>query len=360
MVTSKNQAIVDRLLKKNNKEPIIDLLNYNNTLMLALNYYNREFSDKDKRKWFQEHFKRGLTFPITQISDYEFRTAGTLCRILANGNQLIDEHEKFIGLEVERLRALSIKKAGVAVTGAPIVTTISSQDKVDRKISDFLAEFNAMVDEYIINRDIGNVDKLVNQFGVTSAMSKKILLVIEKPLAELEEAYKGKDKQLVEGYSNFKKTELKKLIEIYRTLVAKLDQAKKVVIRKPRAKKEKPAAQLVAKLKFCKENAVFNLKSAMPVSIIGATEVWTFNVKYKKLQVYKAVSGMTLTVKGSSLLNFSVDDSMQKTIRKPDQIAELTDKGKRSFAAFMKAVKSKPAAVNGRFNDDTLILATFK
>lgn len=361
MRVSKNQATVNRLLKKSNTEPSIDMMDYHSSMLNALNWYNINFTDKDKRRWFQEHFKRKIDFPISHISDFYFRTVGTLCRIVDNGNTLSDQHEQRIVDEVANLRRMSAEEVNVVnvKTTAP-AKVVTPQERMDKKTSEFLAEFNAIVDEYTVNREIGNVDKLVNQFGVNAAMSKKIIAVIEKPIAELEEVLVGKDKQLVEGYSNFKKTELKKLLEIYRTLVSKLDQAKKIVIRKPRAKKVKPATQLVARLKFCKENTELKLKSLQPVTLIGSTEVWAFNVKYKKLQVYKALKDMTLTVKGSTLLNFDVENSIQKTIRKPEQLADLSDKGKRAYSNFMKAIKTKEAAVTGRFNAEILILAAFK
>jgi hypothetical protein len=338
--TDKRKAVVDRLLKKNTSEPTINALNYNASFAAALNFYNLDYSNKDKKRWFQEHFKRTLKFPISEIHEREFRSVGTMCRILDNGNELSDEHMTFIKNEVERLRALSKKQPVAVVEDAEQVKqakVVSIQERMDNKISDFMAEFNAMVDE-----------------------SKKIVPMVQRQINELEEALLGKDKQLVEGYSNFKKADLKKLLELYTTLVAKMDQAKKVVVRAPRAKKEKPASQIVARLNFCKENTELGLRSVTPTMIVGATEIWAFNAKTKKLQVYKAVNGMTLTVKGSSLLNFNVEDSVQKTVRDPKQVANLNEKGKRAYSTFLKTIKTKEAPVNGRINAETLILAAFK
>lgn len=361
--TDKRKAVVDRLLKKNNSEPTINALNYNASFAAALNFYNLDYSNKDKKRWFQEHFKRTLKFPISEIHEREFRSVGTMCRILDNGNELSDEHMTFIKNEVERLRALSKKQPVAVVEDAEQVKqakVVSIQERMDNKISDFMAEFNAMVDEFTINRTVGNVEKLINQFAINGAMSKKIVPMVQRQINELEEALLGKDKQLVEGYSNFKKADLKKLLEMYTTLVSKMDQAKKVVVRAPRAKKEKPASQVVARLNFCKENTELGLRSVTPTMIVGATEIWAFNAKTKKLQVYKAVNGMTLTVKGSSLLNFNVEDSVQKTVRDPKQVANLNEKGKRAYSTFLKTIKTKEAPVNGRINAETLILAAFK
>jgi hypothetical protein len=132
------------------------------------------------------------------------------------------------------------------------------------------------------------------------------------------------------------------------------------VVRKTRTPKAKPAGVIVAKMKFAATNDDLGLKSVSPTSIVGADELYCFNVKTRKMQVYKALDGMTLTVKGTTIMNYDMEKSGQKTVRKPETLTPLSDKGKRVYANFMKALTAKPIVPNGRINADTVLLATFK
>ena len=113
-------------------------------------------------------------------------------------------------------------------------------------------------------------------------------------------------------------------------------------------------------MKFAASNDELKLKSVSPTGIVGADELYCFNVKTRKLQVYKALDGMTLTVKGTTIMNFDMDKSSQKTVRKPETVSGISDKGKRVCANFMKALTAKPNVPNGRINADTILIATFK
>ena len=177
---------------------------------------------------------------------------------------------------------------------------------------------------------------------------------------ELTEVLEGKDKQLVEGYSQFKKVEVKRLLGMYESLETALGQAKVLTVRKPRKTKVKPPAVIAKSVKFCKENTELGLTSVQPAMVVGASEVWAFNAKYRKLQLIKAVSGQTLTFKGTTIQNFDTENSMSKTVRKPEEIAKLVGQGTRTWTKAFKENKSKPGGVNGRINEETLLLAVFK
>lgn len=359
MATSaKRQATADRILKRNNGEPIINAMDYKASLIIALNYYNINYDNKDKKKWFIAHFKKQVDFPTSDIRDYEFATAGTLARILANGNTLdVSELDR---LESELYR---IRKLAKPVVVAPVVTNAVAkpniQDRMNEKAAEFMAEFNSMVDQYTITRETFDPAKLVAQFKLPTPVAKKVAAKAAATTAELEEALEGTDKQLVEGYSHLKKTELRKLSGFYTALNEALNQAKKTVVR-TRKVKVKSAGEIVKRMKFLAEDAELGLKSVQPHGIVGADEVWCYNIKTKKIQGYKAIDGETLTVKGTTLMNYDTTKSVGRTVRKPEQLMALIGNGKRVFNTFMKTLKTKDIALNGRINQDTIILATFK
>ena len=95
--------------------------------------------------------------------------------------------------------------------------------------------------------------------------------------------------------------------------------------RKPRKAKPKSADKLVAKLKYCRANEKYKLASINPVDIIGANELWVFNIKTRKIGKYIAINqdpkglsrtGTGLQAKGTTIIGFDPETSYQKTLRK--------------------------------------------
>lgn len=174
--------------------------------------------------------------------------------------------------------------------------------------------------------------------------------------------------QLKEGYSHVKKGDIKKL----RTAMDGLNTALDFIIdqakanRKPRKSKPKSAEKLVEKLKFAKVNDKFQLASINPVDVIGASELWVFNCKTRKLGKYVASNidptGMQrgnsgLQVKGTTILGFDEKLSVQKTLRKPDvQLKEFKGAGKVALRKFLDDIATTDTKLNGRCNLDTILL----
>ena len=167
------------------------------------------------------------------------------------------------------------------------------------------------------------------------------------------------DSQLVEGYSNFNKRKLKAIVKMFEQFVEDCNlygQFKKAN-RKPRPVREKPAAQQVKSIKYKAKDEELGLESERPIDIVGANQVWVFNTKTRKLAVYTSESTKGMTVKGTTIQNWTPEKSTQKTLRKPaEQIKELLGLGKVKLRTFMDSVKSKEQNVNGRINIDTVIL----
>lgn len=354
MATETKRAKAHKILRNKNTDLEINPLNYAETFTRALNHLNYNYDTKQYRSWVTQHYPK---VKFGEYHDQEFRTLGALVRLLDNGNTLSDEHMAKVESEFKRL-TVPYSKVVEVKEEKPGVKVQTIQDKMDEKVSDFMAEFNALVDQYTIDRTIPKVGSMVTNMGIKGPMLKKVAEKVSSIMAELQEAIAGTDKQLVEGYSNFKKVELKRLLGIYEDLIAALGQAKVTVVRKARTPKVKPPGVVAAKVKYKKEDTDIGIKGLSPVQAVGATEVWVFNTKYRKLQVYEAQDGMTLTFKGTTFLNFNIEKSFCKGVRKPEQLQALA--GKRAYSNYMKTIKGKPGKVTGRLNEECLILAVFK
>ena len=174
--------------------------------------------------------------------------------------------------------------------------------------------------------------------------------------------------QLKEGYSHLKKADIKKFRTAIEELMSALDfiidQAK--ATRKPRKAKPKSADKLVEKLKFAKTDDKYKLASVNPVDVIGANELWVFNVKTRKLGKYVAQNpdptgsrraGSGLQVKGTTIIGYDENASIQKTLRKPeDQLKDFKSAGKVKLRKFLDEINTTDTKLNGRCNPDTILL----
>ena len=67
-----------------------------------------------------------------------------------------------------------------------------------------------------------------------------------------------------------------------------------------------------------------------------------------------------LMVKGTTIQDFCEESSLQKTLRKPkEQISNWTGKAKTKFQKSFDELKTTPIKMNGRLNDNTIILMAF-
>jgi hypothetical protein len=129
------------------------------------------------------------------------------------------------------------------------------------------------------------------------------------------------------------------------------------VNRKPKAKKAVPAEKIVAKLKYKKADEPLKLVSINPADILGAKELWTYNTKSRKLGQYVAGEFTDLGVKGTTIIGFDENKSIQKTLRKPiDQLKEFKAAGKVALRKFLEDINAVDTKMNGRINEEILLL----
>ena len=187
-------------------------------------------------------------------------------------------------------------------------------------------------------------------------------------LAKMSELDQDLWAQLKEGYTHLKKSDIAVYRKAIETVNAELDfiidQAK--ATRKPRTAKPKSADKLIAKLKFCKADQKYSLASVDPTQVVGANELWVFNVKTRKLGKYVAKNidpkgmgraGSGLSVKGTTIIGNDETASNQKTLRKPEeQLKAFKAAGKVALRKFLDEINTTETKLNGRCNPDTVLL----
>lgn len=194
---------------------------------------------------------------------------------------------------------------------------------------------------------------------VKAAHARVIKTFYQRNYDELVEAANTKDEQLKEGYSHINKANLKKITLFYSEILAACDMlAQEAKInKKPRAKKPTDKAKVVSKIKYLKQDDRLKLVSVNPQDIIGAQELWTYNVKSRKLGKYVAREFAELGVKGTSIVNYDEIKSVQKTLRKPEeQLKQFKAAGKVQLRKFLDDIKAVDIKLNGRVNEEVILL----
>ena len=247
----------------------------------------------------------------------------------------------------------------------PAVYTPSIQERVRESAYRMTEEIENAIESF--QADAENFDpkafKVLNLLKAVEAKAAHARIIKEfysKDLAELEELASGEGcEQLKEGYSHRSRKQIKNLIAFYQEIMAActmLAQEAKVN-RAPRAKKAVPAEKLVAKLKYKKTDEPLKLVSINPADIIGTSELWIFNTKTRKLGKYIAAEFNVLGVKGTTITGFNEHTSVQKTIRKPEEkLKEFKASGKVQLRKFLEDINATDTKMNGRINEDTILL----
>lgn len=98
--------------------------------------------------------------------------------------------------------------------------------------------------------------------------------------------------------------------------------------------------------------------SVNPIELLDAKEVWVFNTKTRKIGKYVADEHAgSLSVKGTSIVGFDPKQSVQKTVRKPEEtLRDFKKAGKVKLRKFLDEINAVEIKLNGRFNAETVIL----
>lgn len=352
----------------------------------AMKYYNLEHSGKDLKPkvidWMGRNgYGRDEIAAFKRTKDSRCGvTMGAIAACLIKGmpavrkdfNQGRDTSEwlhneirkvSYDGREDEEL----VEAVKPVKTLAPV---INIQDRIREQAVQMSEELDAAIDSFIMDPNAFDPKafKIVNLLrgkGAKAAQTRYIRSFFERGYNELLELASGNaDEQLREGYKHHPRKNIKKLIEFYEAIAQACEQiaAEAKILKKPRAKKIKPAEELVKKLKFCVKDDKLGIVSVPPAGIVGSQGVIVFNTRTRKLGYYISKSSAGLNVKGTSIIDFT-EKSFQKTLRVPtSQLKEYKEQNtqKRFETWFNKSVKTTETALNGRMSDDVIILKVFK
>jgi len=241
-----------------------------------------------------------------------------------------------------------------------VVTPVNLQERIANKTDQHIGELEGMIDEYGHGcKEFKAYDWFVKN-EVKPIHANRIIQYFEQRAEQFVKEVEGKETK--EGYVGLGKTKIKSILSVMSTIIKDAERLGQNInkSRKPRKKKSVSMEKQVAKLRFLEKDNNFKIQSINPVSVMGAEQVWIFNVKSRKLGVYIALDAAGLLVKGSAIVNYS-EKSVSKTLRKPEKIlTSVLEGGKLSLRKVMDSINSKAVPLNGRINKDTIILRAVK
>jgi len=321
-------------------------------LIKSLNWYHENKESREAPKFVSDFMKKNNIEGKVDSSKVS-PTLGWLCRLSYNGNDIGESSLKFIGDSIPAI--LEKTKIVVDVPKGP-----SIQDRMAEKVGEIAGDLEGAIDDFILS----NYKDQKSPFALMQNRAKgmhanRLVEIFRKRRAEFDYVLTTKEPDIKEAYSNFNKSQLKKLVaycDMIITDAMKISGEAKA-IRKPRKRKAKSPQQLISKLNYLKESKEFGIQSVDPVKIVGATQLWIFNVKYKRIGVYHSEDASGFMIKGSSLLNYSESKSITKTARKPkDVLSIVKEGGKVALRNLMTTLKTKESLLTGRINKDIILL----
>jgi hypothetical protein len=347
----------------------------------SMKYYNLEHNGKEMKpqviKWMgTAGYDKETIAAFKKTKDWRSNTTmGALASCLLKGmqsqradfNNGKDSTEWLKNAIANAIREGSKDIEDVVVEGEakPVAFQPSIQDRLRETALRMTEEIEDAIESF--NTDPENFDpkafKVLNLLkgkDAKAAHARTIRDFYKRNLEELEELASGSaDEQLKEGYKHRSRKQVRALIDFYKEVDSActmlMQEAK--VNRAPRAKKAQPKEKIVAKLKYMKTFETLKLVSINPQDIIGCKEVWVYNTKSRKLGKYVAAAYQELNVKGASIINFSETDSICKTLRKPEEkLKEFKAAGKVALRKFLEDINSTDTKMNGRLNEETIIL----
>jgi hypothetical protein len=347
-------------------------------LMRSFFYYNYFNSGKQFKKDVIKYAKDELKYDKEKLEllaispDWGCEIqSGSLLRMRSRGLNLRDNEYAVIHRNLEKMLELGVKKVKQDIEDEndpnfkPKAPVISVQDRVKAKVNEtVITELEGLLDEWIMgNSPEANVIDMMKAAILPAQSVKYVVDWAQRRLSELEDAINKTDPQLVEAYSHLSTKRKKEFVGWYEGIITDAQRfgSNTKTVRKTRAKKPVSLEKQLSKLKYLKESPENKLVSINPSQIIGATELWTYNVKYKALTRYIAESGVGFEIKGTTLIKYDQSTSETRKLRKPEQtLAEVLSSAKTKGAKAFAALTTKPSAPNGRINEDTIILKASK
>jgi hypothetical protein len=349
-------------------EPIITAEQYDDAYDIQVNRYFNWANVTFENDLLKDFFKTYCDYndfdfsEISSVPSFEFNTLGKIAYLINNDRPVSDALlEKFD----DRILAIIDKIVPTDISDASeeFNEKLSADDKNKQEYWNLYSSIDQLIERKKVDEDA------ISKILLEKQPNLKVVKMIQEHYDELLDDFSNEFQSIPKTNRPYKMIIQKNLQDVtnvnlqIKSFVTNLENQKSSnrKPRKTRTRKEKPAGKLVEALKFKKNDTTLGLSSISPESIIGAKALVVFNTQTRKFGMFFAEDGKGLTVKGTTVLNFSDESSMCKTLRKPnEQISQLTESTLKRMQLLFKEIKAVETKLKGRINEDILLLKTYR
>jgi hypothetical protein len=343
--------------------------NRQSQLIAAFSWYNYHYNKKDAKEliidWLIQQGRPEQAKNFSRVPEHvNLNTVGWLCRMEMRGLILNERESSHIHNTIhEHLQARESVKSVVEDT-VDTVPRVTIQDRLREIMYLAAADLEGMYDDMILAGAKMTADYKPMAVLRGHNVSPNFIKDLREPWvarrAELENVAAERDPDLVEGYGNFGKLQIRNLIKLVDQVIADCDsyvQVKKTE-RSPRKKKPVSREKLTAKFKYLRQFDELKLQSEPVIKLVGASEIWLYESKKRKLIHVVADSHIgSITVKGNNLIGFDPSKTLQKTLRRPaEQIKAIVGAAAATARKNYQDIKAIETKFNGRGTADLIIL----
>ena len=317
----------------------------------AMTWYNYMSGPAEQMKWTLEYLEttnqpKSFIKQISQIRDAEIYPTGSICRMLSRGAKLPD---KMLIRALGKLNEL-IKQGHFAAKAEPKPPKMPA-------FMGIMSE-NAMgLVENILERI--HKGKIKSAGAISFSWAEKLTPAQLRPIikdcrewaGELRIAQAGTDDQLAEAYQHF--SPLAKKVAI--SFLDKVASLKPAVAMRPKTPPR--PERVVAKLLFSPHDEETGVSSIDPEELVGATQLWVYNSRTRKMGVYYASNGEGLTAHRTTMQGYNPSTSTMKVLRHPkEMLSQFMRQPSAKANQFYDKLKTVGKPINDRINRDTVLL----
>jgi len=348
---------------------------YAGDLTVGLSWHASCADTKNFRKyieeWISEHRPKTAKQDIAKwrkVSDRNVTgTVPSLARIHLRNFPLSQEHRDRIWPWVKGLLdGLAKEPSSTAAIDSPVV---SVQERMKQQVSPILSDIDAAADTAFDGEEV-DVEALRTAIfgaGFKAPHLKMVVQHFDKYLNEWNEAYVARFQsrkkelsdevqQLAEGYEYLPKKVFKDAIRIFEEVRSSIKgHVSSTKVNRIRKRKPQDKKKIVSRLKYKTKDTDLCVESIDPVDIIGASVLWIYDTKKRKLGRYEAEFKDSIFVKGTTIMG--IKESTQKVLRKPEeQLKEFFGLKKSQTGKWFEGIRAKNLRLKGRTNSEMLLL----
>lgn len=333
----------------------------------AFSWYNYHYGKKDARDmlvaWFEQQGRRSDIKTLRSVADSDINlTAAWLCRMSMVGLRLTEDEQ--VQLESRLQHMLSQQPVATNEPAAVAVQRPNIQERLREKMLECAGEIEGMFDDFLLAGARMTAEhkpiNLLRGKNVAPAMVAEVSVLWQARLREIVQVLGGHDDQLVEGWSNYNKVQLRAIEKFCETVINDCSaylQIKKVEVKPRKAKKVSPE-QRARKFRLLADLPELEVKSLPATSLVDCAEAWLYDSKKRKL-IHVVADGHVgrFTIKNNMLIGFSPADTLQKTLRRPaETVKAIMAAGKPAARKIFTDLSTVETQFNGRGSEHIVVL----